>query len=158
MESTVSPPISSREIKEEVEVVAAWANKEAIPVLRELREFANAEQVLTTTGVSAGDGAWTTLWVSDPVPTGVAVRVIADVIGKSESEAVCYQRAAFFMNEGGTLDQIDSTEAIWSFESAAGPDVRLQISGQTITLEVQDDGADPFTWNAIVRAFATPRP
>lgn len=156
METTVSPPVSSREIKEEE--VVAWANKEALPVLRELRDFANAEQVAASNVVTVGDGEWSTLWVSDPIPTGVAVRVVADVIGQGDEEAACYQRVAFFRNEGGTLTQIGATQAPWTLETAAGADVRLEVAGQTITLDVRDDGAEAFSWHSIVRAFSTPRP
>ena len=156
METTISPPVSSREIKEEE--VAAWANKEALPVLRELRNFANIEQVVAANTTSAGDGEWAILWASAPIPTGVAVRVIADVIGLADGEEVTYRLVAFFRNNDGTLAQVGATEILWSFESVAGADARFQISGQTITVEVRDDGASPFVWHAMVQAFATPRP
>lgn len=155
--NTVNHPVSDREIAK-TEDVQAWANKEAIPVLRELRSFANQEQVQGSNTLTPGDGQWQNLWVSDPVPTGVAMRVIADVIGVSSADWVCYRRVAFFRNVDGSVAQVGPTEPLWSLESSGGPDVRLQVVGQTVTLDVQDDGANSFEWHAMVRVFATPRP
>jgi hypothetical protein len=155
-ETTVKTPVSEREVKQTD--VAAWANKEAVPVLRELRGFANAEQVAQVQVATVGAGDWTLLWTSGAVPTGVSVRILADVVGESDTDSGSYGRVALFRNQDGALGQVGATASLWTLESAAGPDVRFRLEGQAVLLEVQDDGVEEFTFYGIVRSFSTPRP
>lgn len=154
---TVKTPVSERALKEEGDLLS-WANKEAVPALREIRSFANLVSTIGVSSTSAGDGSWTNLWSSDAMPTDVDWEIEVSVIGRGGEERVNYRRAAFFTNIDGVVSQVGVTEALWTFETSAGPDVRLEVSGQTVRLDGMDDGVSPFDWHVAVRVFATPRP
>ncbi len=161
MRGMVRRAVSDREVAREPEEVAGWINKEAIPLLREMRDVHGLEPVVGAAVSSAGDGVFTNIWTSDPVPTDSVVQVEARIIGRATSgapQAVSYVRRATFVNEAGVLAQLGTTVAEYSDESDSGFDVRLQISGSgtALTLDVQDDGVSPTYWTAKLSMFRTP--
>ena len=153
---TVSTPVSERGVREDGVLDAL--NGEVLPALRQMRSFANTEVVQAIVGASPGNGVAMDLWTSDPIPTDVGWQVVADVIGHGGAEWVNYRVVGFFVNEGGVVAQVGATDTIWTFETSAGPNALLDLRGQGVALEVEDDGVTAFAWHAIIRVFATPRP
>lgn len=147
---TIIPAVSDRQVKNLDELVA-WANKEAIPTLRALRGYANAEIQRTYTITTAATGAWTTLWASDAVRAGESLDVFARVRGDATAgpaQSVTYHRIAKFRNNAGVVTQIGATQAPLTLESTAAPDVQFVIAGTTVLLQVQDDAASTYVWTA----------
>lgn len=157
MKNTIPAALSDREIKSEKELVE-WANRELRPVVRQARAVLNNRYDAVFELSTAGTGAFTNIWTSDAMPTGSAWLVVAHVIAYTTSGTAqrgAYIRRGLFYNDAGTVAQQGTTVAEYTEESAAGADVRLQVSGQTIQLDVQDDGVSTFSWRAFVTVYPT---
>lgn len=140
--------------------VVAWANKEVMPVLRQLRDAANLEGALGTEVTTAGTGVFTQLWQSDPMPTSASWLIEARVLGRTTTAAPVqtagYVVRGLFQNDAGVVTQIGVTAADFTAESDPGYDIRMQVSGQTVVLEVQDDGAAATRFTAKVLLLHQP--
>lgn len=153
MRLTIPTAVPSREVPTVLGKVVAWANKEVMPVLRQLRDAANLEAALGAEVTTGGGGAFAQLWVSDPMPTNRSWLVEVRVIGRSSSgpaQTVGYIVRGLFQNLDGVVTQIGATSTSFTGESDAGFDIRLQVSGQAVAVEVQDDGVSPTRFNAKV--------
>lgn len=157
MATTIFRAVSERALGKAEELLF-WANREVIPVLREMRDALNLETVQRFRVNTLATGLFANIWTSDAMPTDSAWLVEAKVIARAISgtaQRCTYIRRGLFYNESGTVTQQGATDATYTNESAAGCDVRLQVSGQTIVLDVQDDGASQFQWVALVRVLST---
>lgn len=158
MRGIVRRAVSDREVKDEKAVVD-WANKEAIPVLREMRDVHALEAVIGASVDSAGDAVLTNIWTSDPIATDSVLQVVAEVLAMSTSGATqtaSYVRRATFRDVAGVPSQLGTTSSVYTEESVAGYDVAFSLSGSSILLDVQDDGVSPSYWTAKITVFRTP--
>jgi len=156
MKNTVPTAVSDRAVTKDA--LDTWVNKEARPLLQEARRALNTEAAQVATLTTAATGAFANIWTSDPVPTDSSWSVHVRVLGQSTAGAAQtadYGRVALFRNTAGTLAQVGATQALWSIETAAAMDVRLQVSGQTVTLDVRDDGVSTIAWKAHIRILPT---
>lgn len=153
MNATVTAPVSDRGVSEDS--VIPWVNREAIPVLRQLRQAANYASCERQEADSAGDGNYVTVWTSPAMPTDATWQVTAHVVGVSISGAA--QRASYMLvraveSTAGTVAAIAATTTIASAESAGACDARLQVdaSGRTVYVDARDDATSPMRWVAVV--------
>lgn len=155
MPATVQIPVSDRQVRDDKAVVP-FLNKEVIPALQALRKAANAKYEAGFALSTAATGAWTNIWTSASMPTGSAWYVTAEINMRVTSGAV--QRGAWilrgvFYNDAGTVAQQGATSAEYT-EASAGT-VRMQVSGQTVTVDVRDDGVSTMAWVAFVSALTS---
>lgn len=155
--TTVPVPASSLELKSEKELLD-WANREAIPLLRQLRARANDVYHAVFELSTAASGAFATIWTSDAMPTDSAWFVEVRVIGRASAgtdQRTAYVARGTFYNDSGTVAQQGSTSSDYAEESAAGCDLRFAVSGQTVTFDVKDDGVSTYSWLAFVSVYAS---
>lgn len=147
--NTIPTPISPREVDEKT--VVPFLNKELRPFLREARDAANAEYHSTRTVSTAATGTYTNIWTSDSMPTDSAWDVRCVVLARATAGAAqraSYEICGLFYNVAGTVSQQGTSTLTYEEESAAGMNVRLQVSGQTVQLDVLDDGISTIAWVA----------
>lgn len=153
MKNTISRALSQRPVKDEKAAVD-FLNKELVPVVREMLDVHNVRSAVDVDLVTAGTGAFTAIWTSDPMPSGAAWHLAATALGRGASESAVYAREAFFINNGSGPAQVGVTRDVSTFETAAGADIRFAVVGSQIALQVQDDGTQPYVWTASVSILA----
>ncbi len=156
MKTTIADPVSPRDVNEKG--VLDYLNVELRPFLSAVRASLNIETVQAFTLSTAATATFTNIWTSDPMPTNSAWFVEARVLTFASAGAAqrcAYIRHGLFYNDAGTVAQQGTTTATYSEESAAGADVQLVVDGQTVTLDVKDDGTSTFWWVAVVRLLPT---
>lgn len=137
--------------------VPAWANEELLPLLRQLRNAANACAVERSTVTTGGGGAYARLWTSPVMPTDSTWHVEALVAGTDSASGGAqhagYAMAATFASQAGVVAQVGSTTALASHESAAGIDARFGVdaSERVVYLEVRDAGAAAMNFVAVTQ-------
>lgn len=153
MRLTVSTAIPDQPIADGA--IARWLNREGLPVLRQLRAFANFLFSDRKTAITAGGGAYTRIWTSGEMPTDGTWLIIANVTGVSVSGAA--QRAGYvlsstFQSTSGTCAQVGAATTVASHESAAAIDARLAVdtTNRVVYLEARDDGTSPMRFVAVV--------
>lgn len=157
MRNTVTRAVSDRQVKDETDVIPVL-NKELLPLVREFRDALNTEAQDTRTLSTAATATFTSIWTSDAIPTNRAWHVWAKVTGfatAGPAQQCSYVREALFSNVAGTVTQVGVTAAPTTFETAAAADVQFLVSGQTVALQVKDDGVSTFNWKATVRIYQT---
>lgn len=149
---TVSDPVSVRSVS--ADGVDYWINKEAMPVLRKVREALNYCQITRKVGDTAGGGVYVELWRSEALPTDGAWLVIAQVAGVTKSGAA--QRAAYYLrgcfsSTATVVAQVGVTSTD-AFETAAGCNARyaVDVTNRQVYLEARDDGTSPMRYVAVV--------
>jgi hypothetical protein len=156
---TVPTAVPTREVPTVLGKVVAWANKEVMPVLRQLRDAANLEGALGSEVTTGGAGTFGQLWQSDPMPTNSSWMIEARVIGRSTTgpvQTVGYVMRGLFQNDSGAVTQIGVSSTPFIAESDAGYEIRFVISAQRIVLEVQDDGVSATRFTAKVLLLHQP--
>jgi hypothetical protein len=155
LKNTIPLPAPSLELKT-TEDLLRWANKEAIPLLRQLRARLNDTYNAVFELSTAATGAFTSVWTSDAMPTDSAWMVEIRVIGRATAgtdQRTSYVARGTFYNDSGVVAQQGSTSSDYVEESAAGCDFRFAVVGQTVTFDVKDDGASTFGWLAFVSVY-----
>lgn len=152
MKNTVDTAASPVDVKD-AEAVLPWVNKEARPLLAQLRDVANTQYRAAITYSTAATGTPTTVWTSDDMPTDsvwlVEVRALAWK-ASTASERCAYIRRATFYSSGGTVGQQGATSPEYTEESAAACDVTLSVSGSAVICQVQDDAVNAMNWLVVV--------
>jgi hypothetical protein len=154
MKTTVQRAVSDRPVNKAEDLLDV-VNREVLPVMRDMRSAINVTTDQTFKLTTAATGAFSNIWTSDALPTNSDWFIKADIRGRAAADTVQYEIRGTFYNRAGTVGQQGSTATIYSVESAAAADVRLQAVGQTITLDVKDDGASTFYWDALITAERT---
>lgn len=98
-------------------------------------------------------GVATTIWLSDDMPGDVAWEADAYVLGVSSDmlQAARYSLSALFSRaSSGGAAQVGATTTVVSIETVAGFNAAFGVSGNGVTLTVQDDGAATMSWSALV--------
>lgn len=152
MPTTIPRAVSGREVSKP-EDLSAWANKEVMPVLRDLRAASNYEAVIKKELDTAGTAVFTNIWTSESMPTDSTWLTEVRITGTSATQHCAYVLRGVFGNTAGAVAQVGTTSIEYAEESAAGLDVQLVVSGQTVTLDVKDDGAGTFVWVAVIRVL-----
>jgi hypothetical protein len=147
---TVDRAVSAKQLDKEA--VLPWANKEAIPLLRDLRDFANREITIavdmTTTGTERP-----LLWSSDEMPTDAAWTVEATVLALAPTGSMTRGQRAGFYSVGGALSEMAPGYIVYQLGSA-GFDMALSSTDRTITLYVSNylaAATDVTQWRGLIR-------
>lgn len=161
MRPTVQPTLPGSPVPSDLEAIAAFINREALAVLRALREAVNYESTERKTATTAGAGAYVTVWTSPEMPTDSTWTCRASVAGTDAtaggSQHASYLLGATFQSVAGTVAQVGATSVLYSHESAAGIDARFTVSGQTVLLEARDAGAAAMNFVAVVHTTESVR-
>lgn len=153
--TTIRRAASDRQLKDADDLIP-WANREMIPLVKDIREFANQDGSQVFTLSTAGTGAFATIWTSDAMPTNSTWHVYVKVQARTTAgaaQACSYTREAYFTSVAGVASQVGATASIATFESAAAADVQFALSGQTVLFQVKDDGVSTFAWKCRVVVF-----
>lgn len=157
--TSVTTPVSDRPVADD-KALLPWANKEMIPLARELRGFANQRAVQTGT-VDTNTLGLGTLWTQQ-MPASTVWHVSARVVGVSLSGPTQHYgytvEACFSSDSSGNPAIVGAQNQISVFESAAAANARLRVTGGRPTLEAQDDGVSPTRWFAQVSILASEEP
>lgn len=134
---TIPNGISSRPLNKEG--VMFWANKEVAPMLTSLRSVANYEtrQLRRITTAQASTAQW--IWKSDPMPFNGTWLVKADVVGTGATSRAVFQLTSAFESTGGTASFLGQTTYV-RHASSTNSLASFTVSGDTVSLEVTDDG------------------
>lgn len=151
MKPTVVQGVSPRAVP--ADGVVEWANREALPILRELRAAANFEAIVEFSNVETS-GAPGVIWTSEEMPTTgiwlVEVRVVASTQAISTVCAGLVARRAF-VSVAGALTALGSTD-ITRWRNPATWDLALDVNAaaRTVTATGTDDGVASY-WTGTAR-------
>lgn len=146
--NSVTKAVSSVELSDQDKLLP-WANKEAIPVFRQMRTALNAQYVGEATAATAGDAAWTTVWTSDPIPTNSVWLIEARGAGFGVGVYGAFIVHATYYNNAGTVGYV-SIDAPFISESDASLDFRMTDSGGAILVQVKDNGSVAMNYSITV--------
>lgn len=120
-----------------------------------LRKAANMVSRVRVTATTVATGVFTTAWTSEEMPEGsawaidygIVWRTTAGVAGRGRYD----QNALFYREPGGVVTQEGATGTIApAIESIAAASARYAISGNTIVVQVLDDGVSTFNWDVYI--------
>lgn len=154
MRNTVRIPLSERDIKDPAAAVDAL-NKEIRPILRQVRDALNQTTDECPSLETAATGTFTTIWSTPDLRTDSAIQLEALVLGRAPSQTCGYVVRALAYNRAGLVGFQGASTTDFSAESAAACDVQFAISGQTVVLQVKDDGANTYQWRARVSVLSS---
>lgn len=154
--TTITTPVSDRPVAD-TDALLPWANKEIVPLARELRAFANQRAVQTAT-VDTDTLGLRTVWTQQ-MPANAVWHVSARVVGISISGPTQHYgytvEACFSSDSSGNPTIVGAQNQISVFESAAAANARLRVTGGKPTLEAQDDGVSPARWFAQISILSS---
>ena len=153
---TVSQTISERAPSEGS--LTIWAQREVIPFLREARQALNSEIFIAKSYNSVGDGAYATVWTSDPILTNTSVNVEIKLVAKSISGAAqsgSIELRGLFTNTSGTLAQVGVTTSVYSNVTDALIGATISVSGGSVICRVKDNAVSPMSWKILVSTLST---
>lgn len=156
MKSTVEPTLPGTPVPERPETINRFINKEALPLLRALRDAANLEARERVTVTTDGLGTYSRLWTSPEMPSNATWTIRASVAGTASAaggvQHAGYLLGATFQSTAGTVTQTGSTSVLYSHESAAAIDTRFNVDSvlRTVYLESRDDAAGAMIFIAVV--------
>lgn len=150
MKTTVPAAVSSRPVKKDD--VEFWANKEVVPLLSQARTALNAEYVAPFSVQTDGDGNYVTAWTSDPMPTDSTWLIEARLVANGPAGIIA--RQVFFRGSGNAAA---FGPMATDFSSVYDPSVTAQFiaSGQSVALQVKDDGITAALFSGLVRVLST---
>ena len=139
------------------DTLESWAQREVQPLLQELRARANSSFDACYQKSTLGDAAWTNAWTSDELPHATVWLVTVTIVAKATAIAAgrnAYIRRGLFYREAVGAGQEGATLSVYTNESVAACDVRLQL-GATLTNQIQVDvvdagGGQTMNWNVHV--------
>ena len=129
--------------------------REVFGLANKLRDFANHTFRLRSSIDTAATGVLSTIWTSPEMPEKAVWRVSAQIVGRATSGGAAVVTAdiyaLFYRELAGSVTQEDVTySASTPIATVAGTDADIVISGETILVQVQDDGTREFSWTAVV--------
>lgn len=134
--------------------------REVFQLINRLRDLLNYRFLTKADIETAATGVLTAIWTSPEVPEGAVWRVEAKIIGRATAGGAavvtCDIYALMYREVGGALTQEDVTySASTPIATVAGTDCDIVVSGNTVAVQVQDDGVRNFSWSAIVQVMET---
>lgn len=151
MKPSVSQAVSGRPISKEA--LTDWANREAQPLLQQLRKFANARGVEKQDGLTDGAGTFLQIWASDTLPADATWMLTATIAATSDAAAgarkAAYLLTAIASSVDGTVSLL-AQSTLWDHETDAAFDARFAVSGRTVFLEVSDGAVAAMRFASVV--------
>ncbi len=152
MRNSVLETVSRRKVTKDN--VDSWANDEASPLLHELRAFSNQRYQGHFSLETAATGVFATIWDSGAMPDNSAWEVDAYIVGRASAGGAARARyklvGLFYREAAGAATQEGATLALVSMESVAGFNAQFAVSGNTVLLQVTDDGVRTMDWVALI--------
>jgi hypothetical protein len=148
---TVTQAVSDRPVDQED--LVDWVNREATPVLAQLRKAANAVGSYQATGRTTGGGGYLTIWTSPELPAdatwcvGGSVAAMAAAPGGGERAA--YLVYCMVTSIAGVVT-ITGASSLYSAETNAAIDARFGVTGRTAYLEVRDAATAVMDFVAVI--------
>lgn len=129
-----------------------WVNFELMIFLQQARTALNDEYRVRKTLITASTNTYTTVWTSDAMPLSSAWSVDARVTGHATTNMPNDGRSdisGLFYRQSGNAAQSGATTTTVAL-LPAGYGVQFAVSGQSVLVQVKDDGAHSVTWAAHV--------
>ncbi len=149
---SVTKPIRQRPVP--TEEVQPWVNMELLPLLRQLRQYANYVERVKASFSTNASATFETVWSSADLAVGTAVRIDANIVGVSANDRATFTKTGLFYNTGTVL-QSGPTIAVLTINSP-GWSAQFLIVANHVELQVNDAGTDPTDWVAIIDATESP--
>ena len=153
MKLTVPTAIAQRAVVADPGTLAFWADREAKPVISQLREFANQitrERVEQETG---GAGAAAILWESDELPDDCTWTVFARATAAGSGGYGSYGLILTARSVGGVVSAL-STTTLWEHDLGSMSAVlNVDPTARTAILTVNDGGLSAMQWVAVVEVM-----
>ncbi len=150
--NTITVPLAERQLGKPNDV-QPFLNKEAIPLLRQVRSTLNFTQKIRATGNTAGHpSAWVTIWESDRVPTDRVGLVEIFIVGHDAvPNAYGARKSILYVSDGDILAGTAMT-VIYEYVTAPPLDSRIHIDtpNHVIQIQVMDTGVVEAHFLAII--------
>lgn len=132
-------------------------DREKIKLANALRRAENTVSVIRQTVTTAATATYTAIWTSDEMPEGVTWAIEAYVVYRAAagtpSRARYWRTGLFYREAGGSVTQEGATGNVANpIFSIVTFDARFLIVGNTITVQVLDDGLATASWDATITA------
>ncbi len=131
MKSTIRTGFSSR--VPDAESLLAWCQREAQPVITQLRDAACQTYRAKVRAATTGTAAWTAAWTGDPLRAGEVVDLTARVLGRTGGGSVGLIEVAGTFN-GPLLAAFSATVVVGALNA------RVALTGSAPSIEVVDAG------------------
>lgn len=132
-----------------------WAGKELLPFLGQVRQALNYISRQQATQTTEATATPTTIWTSEDVAVGTAVRIDAYVVAYGTVDRSAFNIIGLFYNNG-TFAQEGVTFAAYTQNAGGGFAVQFVVVANHVELQVQDDGVSTVDWNAVIDAQVSP--
>lgn len=139
MANVIRTALSDRQVANERAAVV-FLNKEAIPLLREMRNVLNTGGAIT--GDTSSDvGNYVPVWTSDTAPTAGTWSIhVRAVLSDSNDDGAVFFLAASYRMIAGAPTLIGSTAIFAPHESTGAFDWQWSADATTVTLALRDAG------------------
>jgi len=146
------PTVQQPEIKDGVS-----SDKEKIKLANALRRATNMVSQSRVQLTTAATATYTAIWTSDEMPEGSVWSIEAYVFYRAAAGASSCARywrtALFFRDPAGVVTQLGATGNVATpIFAIVAFDARFAIVGNTIGVQVLDDGAATADWDATITA------
>lgn len=154
MRPTEAPPLRTRNILSDAEILPAL-NLEILPALRFARDALNGTFTTAAKLKTAATATFTSIWTSDIVTDQRAWFVEAQILarGGAGARSVFIIRGTF--TREGALAQEGATVAEYT-QTVAAFAVQFSVSGNRLSVQVQDDGIMTVSWLAVIKLVEVP--
>ena len=149
LKSTTGRQLSPRPI--EKDDFQSWASREAQPLLKALKVFADSRYTTHFQTQTANTGVLTQVWQED-MPQSSAWAIDAYVTAwTSSSEHMRKTLSGLFFRVGsGVCQQEGAVATPVSITSAGGLTAALALSGNGVQLQINDDGNGNTSWDVVI--------
>lgn len=98
---------------------------------------------------TTGDNAYRAIW-SDTIKAGQSIYMSYVVIGRGTTGGMWVEEKVGVQDFAGVVTVIGATASTLSRRDAALMDEYLDITGETLTIFVRDDGTQAMSWTAFI--------
>ena len=145
MANTIRTPLSERPLGRPQDILP-FLNKEAIPLLREMRAALNGgiQTFYASVNTAASPSTWTTIWESEPVPSGRVGLVEILVVGHDVTPySYGARKSRLYVSDGGVLAGVAQV-TIYEHVTAPPMDSRIffDTTNEVVKVQVMDIGVE----------------
>ncbi len=149
---SITKPVRQRPVP--TEEVQPWVNMELLPFLRQVRQYANYVNRVEATLVTAATALVTTIWTSADIAVDTAFRIDCSVVAWASNDRAFFTLSGLFYNDG-TFQQ-SGADVVGPTVNGAGYSVNFLVVANHLELQVQDAGAVPVSWVAVIDTTEAP--
>lgn len=121
----------------------------------DIQVAANANEITTPIELTTNSAVFETIW-SHAIPINTAEKIGVKIVGRKAdgSEHCLFERIGLFHNESGTATAQRLWQSQVTLKSDTTLDIRYQLVGGTINVQVKSLNADTFYWKGQVFQIA----